>query len=103
MCRSVAIFLSLFALTISVRAETGAEGWLRYAPLTKTAAAKYAGLPGKIVVPGNTATDQAAANELQRGLASMLGRSFTISHETGDDSNAILIANLTTLNKIFAI
>ena len=35
----------------------------------------------EIVVLGDTPTDQAAAKELQRGLGSMLGRAFTVSHE----------------------
>src|SRR5437016_4755963 len=94
--------LLVLALTaIYTHAETGAEGWLRYAPLNNTAAANYATLPSQIVILGNTATDQAAANELQRGLTSMLGRPFTISRETEDNTNAIIIANLATLQHIF--
>jgi alpha-glucuronidase len=88
---------------IYAHAETGAAGWLRYAPLTNTAAAGYATLPSQIVVLGNTTTDQVAANELQRGLTSMLGRTFTVSRQTGDDASAIVITNLATLNKAFAI
>ena len=96
--------LSLFLVaTLPIHAETGAEGWLRYAPLSQTAAANYATLPSQIVVPGNTPTDQAAANELQRGLTSMLGRPFTIAHEARDNTNAILVANLATLNKAFTV
>ena len=68
----------LFAFATLAHAENGAEGWLRYAPVTDTT--RYAALPNKIVVLGNTPTDQAAASELQRGLTSMLGRSFIISH-----------------------
>src|SRR5260370_10847144 len=96
------LLLSIIA-TLYTHAETGAEGWLRYAPLTSTAAANYATLPSQIVVPGNTPTDQAAANELHRGLTSMLCRPFTIAHETEDNTNAIILSNLSTLNKAFAI
>ncbi|MCU1247748.1 MAG: alpha-glucuronidase [Edaphobacter sp.] len=96
------LLLSILAATLA-QAETGAEGWLRYAPLTSTAAANYATLPNKIVVPGNTPTDQATARELQRGLSSMLGRPFSIAHETEDNTNAIILTNLATLNKAFAI
>jgi alpha-glucuronidase len=95
--------LVVLALAAISRAETGAEGWLRYARLTSAAAATYATLPNKILVPGNTPTDQAAANELQRGLTSMLGRPFVIVHETEDNTNAIILTNLATLNKAFAI
>ncbi len=69
--------LLLSALAPCMQGETGSEGWLRYAPIS-SAAANYATLPSKIIVLGNTSTDQAAANELQRGLTSMLGRPFTI-------------------------
>jgi len=75
----------LLAIATFAQAETGAEGWLRYAPLAKAEVTRYATLPNQIVVLGNTATDQAAANELQRGLTSMLGRTFTISHQMEDE------------------
>jgi alpha-glucuronidase len=86
------------------RAETGAEGWLRYAPLTdQTAIHRYDALPSHIVVLGNSESEHAAANELQRGLTSMLGRAFTISHQPEDNADTILLANLTTLNKAFTV
>ena len=94
--------LLLSALAAIAQAETGAEGWLRYAPIPN-AAATYANLPSRIVVLGNTPTDQAAATELQRGLTSMLGRPFTIAHETEDNASAIILTNLATFNKAFAI
>jgi alpha-glucuronidase len=93
--------LFLLATATLVQAETGAEGWLRYAPITDTA--RYITLPSKIVVLGSTPIDKAAANELQRGLTSMLGRPFTVSHETGDDISAIILTNLSTLNKVFTV
>jgi alpha-glucuronidase len=99
---SCALSLIVLALaTITTQAETGAEGWLRYAPLTNTT--RYASLPGKIVVPGNTPTDNAAGTELQRGLSAMLGRPFTIAHETEDNTSAIILTNLATLSKAFTI
>jgi alpha-glucuronidase len=91
----------LFVVAPVAHAETGAEGWLRYAPITKTA--QYATLPSQIVILGNTPTDQAAATELQRGLALMLGHPFTISHETQEDAGAIILTNLSTLSRAFAL
>ena len=74
--RSLLLLLCLAPIT--VHAETGAEGWLRYAPISNASTAhQYDALPNRIVVLGNTPTDRAAATELQRGLTSMLGRSFT--------------------------
>jgi len=40
------------------RAETGAEAWLRYAPIANPAA--YAWLPSRIVLMGTSPTDLAA-------------------------------------------
>jgi alpha-glucuronidase len=99
--RTLALIGLVLATTL-IRAEDGSQGWLRYAPLTKTDTTRYATLPSKIVVLGNTPAEQAAANELQHGLTSMLARPFTISHET-DSSNAIILANLATLNKAFSV
>src|SRR6266550_8298390 len=94
------LLLSTIA-AINAHAENGAQGWLRYAPITDSA--RYATLPNKIVVPGSTPTDQAAAHELQRGLTAMLGRPFTIAHETEENTSAIILTNLATLNKAFTI
>src|SRR6202789_746134 len=93
--------LLLLSTAITARAEDGSQGWLRYAPITDTA--RYAALPNKIIVLGNTPTEQAAASELQRGLPSMLGRPFTISHETEDSTSAIVLTNLATLSKAFTV
>ena len=94
------VFLAV-ASAWNAQAETGAEAWLRHAPIVNTAL--YKNLPNKIVVIGNTPTDQTAANELQRGLTAMLGRPFTISHQTDDHTSAIVLTNLATLNKAFAV
>jgi alpha-glucuronidase len=93
--------LLLLSTAITTRAEDGSQGWLRYAPIPDTA--RYAALPNKIIVLGNTPTEQAAASELQRGLTSMLGRPFTISHETEDSTSAIVLTNLATLSKAFTV
>src|SRR5271170_2269900 len=83
--------------------ESGAEGWLRYAPLSNAAAASYVALPSRIVVLGDTPTDQVAANELQHGLASMLGRGFTVSHELPGEGDAIVLANLASLSRALSL
>jgi alpha-glucuronidase len=94
----------LLAFVPLAHAETGAEGWLRYAPLAdQSAIHRYDVLPTRIVVTGNTPTEEAAAKELQRGLSSMLGRTFSVSHEAEDDTSAIFLTNLSTLNKTFVL
>jgi alpha-glucuronidase len=64
--------------TSGVRAETGEAGWLRYAPLSTQVAQQYK-LSGHIVSTGESAVSHSAANELARGLHSMLGQNFPIS------------------------
>ncbi len=95
------IGLLLLSTAITARAEDGSQGWLRYAPISNKT--PYAALPSQIVVLGNTPTDQSAADELQRGLTSMLGRPFAVSHETTDNTDAIVLANLSALGKIFTL
>ena len=94
----------LVALTPFAHAETGAEGWLRYSPLTdRSTIHQYDALPSQIVVLGNTPTDKTAATELQRGLTSLLGRPFTVSHSPTDEADTIILTNLSALNKAFTI
>jgi alpha-glucuronidase len=96
--------LLLLIVTTFARAETGAEGWLRYAPLTDQGAIhRYDALPNRIVVLGDTPTDRVAAHELEHGLTSMLGRPFTVFRSAEDNSSAIVLAHLPTLKKVFSI
>ena len=67
-------------LGAGAHAETGAEAWLRYAPIAKPE--MYKALPSRIVAQGSSAISRAAASELQRGLSSMLGRPFTLDTES---------------------
>jgi len=46
------------------RAETGAEAWLRYAPLEKLAAQMYSDLPATVVVLGDSHVLNSAKAEL---------------------------------------
>ena len=56
------------------QAETGAEGWLRYAALSRQAAQHYNALPRHIIELTNSPIAHNAATELNRGLNSMLGK-----------------------------
>ena len=64
----------------------------------------YCGLPSRIAVMGQTSTDAAAGAELQRGLSSMLGRSFTLLSPaeslSADSASAIVIASAAGVNNI---
>jgi hypothetical protein len=58
--------LSLLFVAPSLRAETGAEGWLRYAPLPPQLAQQYK-LPHCIFAAGKSVVAHSAASELARG------------------------------------
>src|ERR1700753_1791390 len=76
--RAAFLALSLLCVAPCLRAETGAEGWLRYAPLPPQMAQQYK-LPHCIVAAGRSAVAVSAANELARGLHSMLGKALQVS------------------------
>ncbi|HTJ29720.1 MAG TPA: alpha-glucuronidase family glycosyl hydrolase, partial [Acidobacteriaceae bacterium] len=63
------------SLSLALHAETGAEGWLRYASLTESAASAYRGVPLQASSITHAARSERAAAELQKGLSSMLGAS----------------------------
>src|ERR1700691_6455513 len=79
--------LSLLFVAPCLRAETGAEGWLRYAPLPLQVAQEYGTLPLCIITTSQSPVAQSAASELARGVHSMLGRNLkTSSTICGEDS-----------------
>jgi alpha-glucuronidase len=75
--------------TASVRAENGAAGWLRYAPLTGTARAACAQLPSRIVVLGtyknaDSELIASALKEIKRGVAGMCNVDLRPAANLGD-------------------
>src|ERR1044071_4914840 len=59
---------------LTTRAETGYDLWLRYLPSKQQAEQQaYAAKAAAIVVQGRSPSARAAAKELQRGLAGLLG------------------------------
>src|SRR5690242_9012364 len=74
----VAAFAALIA-SASVNAETGREGWLRYAPLPAEARISYESLPATVVVVGDSAILNNASDEIVRGVHGMLGRTLRVS------------------------
>jgi alpha-glucuronidase len=86
--RNTALLLAL--LPIAAKAEDGSAAWLRYAPLTNPT--PYASLPTRIVSTDTSSTGRAAAEELRRGLTSMLGRPFVVA-SAGRGAIIILTSN----------
>jgi alpha-glucuronidase len=67
---------ALLLLPCLLRAETGAEAWLRYAPLEESVRVKYQSLPSSVVVVGDSVVLQTAQAEMVRGVRGMLGKTL---------------------------
>jgi len=91
--------LSLLIATVAARAETGAEGWLRYAQLPALAAALYENAPRQVYVCTRTSLAENAASELMRGMHSLLGRQMTLTSKL-PDSGAFLLGTSDELHAI---
>ena len=73
------------------RAETGYDGWLRYAPITDRAAReRYATLPAVVVALGDSPIVAAAQDELVRGIRGMLGRTLRAAKEVPAEGAIVL-------------
>jgi alpha-glucuronidase len=82
-----------------VAAETGAEAWLRYSPLSPQAARSYQQLPNKTVLLGDSVVLHSAQQELVRGVTQMLGRTLRV--DAGSSlQNAIVLGTLTQLHAL---
>jgi alpha-glucuronidase len=98
--RTVGGVLLVFGLGASCAcAETGAEAWLRYAPLDKGAAQKYAGLPAGVVVLGDSPALDSAKGELIRGVRGMLARTLREGKNLTQES-AIVLGTLSALRAV---
>ena len=77
--------LLLLSLAAPVRAEDGAQGWLRYAPpfLSQPDAA-YAQMPPAVVTLDTSPVSASAQSELLRGIRSMLHRTLRIETRLPD-------------------
>ncbi|MGC4050592.1 MAG: alpha-glucuronidase family glycosyl hydrolase [Paludibaculum sp.] len=79
MSRKLSGALWLVALA-GLRAETGADAWLRYAALDSAMAQRsIRSLPATVVVTGNSPVEQTAQRELIRGIKGMLGVTLRVS------------------------
>jgi alpha-glucuronidase len=82
-------------------AETGAEGWLRYAPIQDARAkAQYSTLPDSVISLDKSPVVQNAANELVRGAGGMLGRKLRLEGTIPGDG-AFVLGTVTELRAAF--
>jgi alpha-glucuronidase len=81
--RHIAICAALLYLACGaqfLRAENGADAWLRYAPLDQQAAKAYANMPETVVLLGDSPVLHSAQSELLRGIREMLGTTLHVEH-----------------------
>lgn len=76
---ALGVVLAVVAGPLTARAETGADGWLRYAPLPEGLRGQYASVPRTIVMLGDSPALRSARDEIVRGLPSMIGGTLTAS------------------------
>ncbi len=89
----------LIAPILTLHAETGADAWLRYAPLDAKAAARYQSVPASTVVLGDSEVLASAQKELVRGLKGTLGR--TLRMESGVPTEAsVAIGTVEQLHRV---
>jgi alpha-glucuronidase len=99
---SVAVALLLLCAVIcpvAASAETGADAWLRYAPLDREGMTKAQTLPATAALLGESSVLISAQNEMIRGVRGMTGR--TLRAERGvPTENAIVIGTVAELQKV---
>jgi len=79
-----------FLQTFPLRAETGAQAWLRYARLDEQASRKYDNLPAAVVTLGDSAILGSSRQELIRGVRGMLGRTPRIETDLPQEGAFVL-------------
>src|SRR4029079_5911911 len=83
----------LVATAASVRAETGYDAWLRYAPLPAPIMARIGSVPTSVTLLGDSPVLKSARDEMVRGLSSMLATPITAS-ATPPPAPTILLGTL---------
>jgi alpha-glucuronidase len=83
----------------SLRAETGREAWLRYAPIEPAARAHYDSLPATVVIRGDSPILANAQQQIVQGVRGMLGRTLRESRTMPNES-AIVLATVASLREI---
>src|SRR5512144_358771 len=99
-------WLCVFAVLVAaagLRAETGYDAWLRYAPINGPAAREYrAALPAVVATTGDAAQVLSAKAELTRGVRGMLGRTLRDERLQGrlPSEAAIVLGTLDDLRRV---
>lgn len=94
--------LSLFATIGLAAAETGIDGWLRYAPLPRHSY-NHASVPGDIVALNSTAGSpvHTAGQELEKGIAGIFGKTAKVSHGGKKPSSCVVVGTVDEYTKAY--
>jgi alpha-glucuronidase len=99
--RPIVVLLAVvLAGTSSLRAETGADGWLKYAPLEGESAARYDSIPDAVISLENSEVLNSAKRELVRGIGRMLGKRLR-TEQNVPAGNAFVLGTLKDLREVF--
>src|ERR1019366_2604983 len=92
--------LLIATLLVPLRAESGADAWLRYAPLDEASARPYrATLPAAVGSDTATPVARSAQDELRRGIRGMLGLTLRVQSALPMES-AIVLGTLAELKHV---
>jgi alpha-glucuronidase len=81
-----------------LRAETGAEAWLRYARLDAQTSRQYEDLPAIVVTLGDSALLNSSRDELVRGIRGTLGKRLRAERQLSQES-ALVLGTLPAVQK----
>lgn len=93
------VFCSLLATAWTANAETGADAWLRYAPLAPNEVNYYKSIPEVTVSSVDSEILASATTELARGVRGMLGKSLKLTTALSSQP-AIVIGTVDQVRKI---
>jgi len=97
---TVVVLAVVLAGASSLRAETGAEGWLRYAPIVGGAVSRRGTIPDAVISLRNSDVLNSAKGELIRGIASTLGKRLRAEQNVSAE-NAVVLGTLEDVRRHF--
>lgn len=97
--RRTLVLIVVVLIPAILHAESGLDGWLRYAPLDEPVARRYRdSVPAALVTLGSEAPIQSAKDELIRGIRGMLNRSLRDQSQVSSEA-AIVIGTLAQIRQ----
>ena len=97
--RPLCLVLAALAMAADMSAETGYDGWLRYAEIDDAIVRqRYGSLPASVMVLGDSPVLRAAQGELVRGVRGMLARTLRFEDRLPSEA-AVVLGTLDAIGK----